>query len=72
MTQLISDGLDRRLAWFERLLLRVHLLGCGPCRRFRRAIRWLHGALPAAPSEDRLPEEAKARIQRALDEAAGG
>jgi hypothetical protein len=72
MTRLISDGLDRRLSWFERLWLGIHLLGCSPCRRFRQAIRWLHGMLPLAPSQTQLPPKARARIQQALDEAGGG
>jgi hypothetical protein len=72
MTRLVSDGLDHRLSWFERLALAVHLGGCRPCQRFRRAVRWLHGALPAAPSDARLSPQARARIRRALDEAAGG
>jgi hypothetical protein len=70
MTRLISDGLDRRLSWFERLMLGIHLLGCWPCRRFRRALRWLHTALPAAPTEAQLSPESRARIQQALDRAA--
>jgi hypothetical protein len=72
VTRLVSDGLDRRLAWGERLVLGVHLLGCPPCRRFRRALRWLHAALPAVPSDAGLAPAARARIQRALEEAAGG
>jgi hypothetical protein len=72
MTRLISDGLDRRVSWWEWLMLGIHLLGCRPCRRFRRALRWLHKAIPAAPVEACLPAEARARIQRALDEATSG
>jgi Putative zinc-finger len=72
MTRLVSDGLDRRLSWFERLVLGLHLLGCRPCQRFRRAVRWLYGALPAAPCDARLSPQARARIRQALDEAAGG
>jgi hypothetical protein len=70
MTRVISDGLDRRLSWFERLMLGIHLLGCWPCRRFRRALRWLNTALPSAPGEARLSSEARARIQQALARAA--
>lgn len=69
MTRLISDGLDRRLSWVERLWLGVHLLGCPPCLRFSRAIRWLHRRLPAAPADVRLPPEARDRIARALEQA---
>jgi hypothetical protein len=69
-TRLISDGLDRSLSWLERLGLGVHLLGCGPCCRFRRAVRWLQGALASAPEDERLPPEARERIRIALERAA--
>jgi len=67
----ISDGLDRSLSLGERLLLGVHLLGCRPCRRFRRATRWLHRALGSPPADARLPADARERIRRALERAAG-
>jgi hypothetical protein len=69
-TRLLSDRLERSLSFFERLCLRVHLLGCASCRRFGRALRWLHRSRPAAPADERLPAPARARIQRALEEAA--
>ena len=71
-TRWISDALDRPLSWLQRLGLGIHLLGCPPCRRFRRAIRWLHRALPAAPCDALLSPEARDRIRRAVEEAAGG
>ena len=70
VTRLISDQLDRSLSLFESLSLGVHLLGCGPCWRFRRAVCWLHGALASAPRDDALPPEACERIQIALQQAA--
>ena len=69
-TRLISDNLDRSLSWFERLGLGIHLLGCRPCRRFRRAVRWLHRLLAAPPADVRLPADARDRIRRALERAA--
>jgi hypothetical protein len=71
MTRLVSDGLDRPLSWAERLSLAIHLWGCRPCQRFRRAVQWLHAALAAAPCDARLSPQARARIQRALEEASG-
>jgi hypothetical protein len=70
-TRLISDGLDRPLSLGERLWLGVHLLGCPPCQRFRRAARWLQRALASPPADHRLPAEARDRIRRALAQAAG-
>jgi hypothetical protein len=69
-TRLISDRLERSLSWFEWLCLRVHLLGCEPCCRFGRAVRWLHRTLPSAASGERLPTEARERIRLALERAA--
>jgi hypothetical protein len=71
VTRLISGQLERSLSWFEWLCLRVHLLGCEPCCRFGRAVRWLHRILPAPPSNERLPAAARERIHLALEEAAG-
>jgi Putative zinc-finger len=68
-TRLISDQMDRPLRWFERLGLRVHLLGCEPCCRFRRAVRWLHRGLASAPADGALRPEARERIQLALERA---
>jgi len=70
ITRLISDRLERSLSWFERLCLRVHLLGCEPCCRFGRSVRWMHRTLPSAPSDECLPAEARERIRLALEAAA--
>jgi hypothetical protein len=69
-TRLISDGLDRPLALAERGRLGVHLLLCAPCCRFRRAAHWLRQALPQAPADGPLPDEARERIRLALERAA--
>jgi hypothetical protein len=67
---MLSDRLERSLSWFEWLCLGVHLLGCEPCCRFGRALRWLHRKLPSAPNDAQLPAEARERIRLALEEAA--
>jgi predicted anti-sigma-YlaC factor YlaD len=71
-TRLISDDLDRRLTWLERLDLNVHLLGCTPCRRFRRAVHLLQRVVTSAADESRLSEGARARIRKAIELAADG
>ena len=79
-SQLMSDSLDRPLTWVERLALRLHLLICRNCRRFRRQVEFIHMAIhfvarrPAAdepltlaPSSiDTLSPEARQRIADAL------
>jgi hypothetical protein len=69
MSRLISEGLDRPLSFWERIRLAIHVLGCPPCARFRRAVRWLHGALPSAHADTRLSPRARERIRRALEDA---
>jgi hypothetical protein len=69
-TRLLSDRLERTLSWLERLSLWVHLLGCEPCCRFGRAIRWLHQALSSALNDAQLSGEARERIHLALEKAA--
>jgi len=70
ITRLISDRLERSLSWFESLCLGVHLLGCGPCYRFRRAVGWLHRGLVLVGSDAALAPQARERIRLALEQAA--
>jgi hypothetical protein len=74
---LASRELDEPLGPSQRLAMWGHLLACGPCRRFRRQVRFLRRALrerhagPAVAEDgcESLSPEAKARIERALAEA---
>lgn len=43
-TQLISQGLDRRLSLPERMGLRLHLLICRGCRATEQHLAFLHDA----------------------------
>ena len=44
-TRLVSQGLDRELAFGERVALRVHLAYCLGCRRVRRQMAFLREAM---------------------------
>ncbi len=44
-TQLVSDGLDRRLGFGERVALRVHLAICRSCTNFNRQMGFLRQAM---------------------------
>ena len=68
-SRLISDQHERPLSAAMRLFLGVHLLGCRPCRRFRRAVRWLDLMLPSAAQDATLSAEARERIRRVLEQA---
>lgn len=54
-TRLVSQGLDRELAFGERVALRVHFAYCTGCRRTRRQMEFLRRALR------RLAEAGEAR-----------
>ena len=44
-TSLVSQGLDRRLGFAERAVLRVHLLICDGCTNFSRQVAFLRKAM---------------------------
>jgi hypothetical protein len=44
-TRLVSQGLDRELAFGERVALRVHLVICVGCRRAGRQLQFLRRAV---------------------------
>lgn len=44
-TQLVSQGLDRRLGFAERLALRLHLAICNGCSHFRKQVLFLRKAM---------------------------
>ena len=45
VTRLVSQGLDRRLGFGERLRLRVHLAICDGCANFRKQMDFLRRAV---------------------------
>jgi putative zinc finger protein len=44
-TRLVSQGLDRKLSFGERLMLRVHLAICDGCTNFKKQADFLRRAL---------------------------
>jgi putative zinc finger protein len=44
-SRLVSQGLDRRLGFAERLALRLHLLICDGCTNFSRQVAFLQKAI---------------------------
>lgn len=44
-TQLVSQGLDRRLGFAERVALRLHLLICDGCSHFTKQLAFLQKAV---------------------------
>ena len=44
-SRLLSQGQDRRLSFFERMQLRLHLTACDACTRFAGQLRLMRAAL---------------------------
>lgn len=72
-SRLVSQSLDRRLSWRERWSVRLHLLICDMCTRFKKQVEFLHRVVQeyvrrGAPMAEHipLPPEARDRIRRAL------
>ena len=69
---LLSDSLDRPLTHVERLALRLHLLICCNCRRFRRQIDFIHAAMHYAAggsAADKSPPQMASSIATLSAEA---
>lgn len=67
-SKLLSQSLDRKLSWKERLALRFHLLICDVCTRFAKQLKVMQKAMQdwvSASEEDesiQLSQAAKVRI----------
>ena len=76
VTRLVSQSMDARLSWPQRLAVRFNLLYCVWCRRYAKQIRFLRkaaGALAGAPDQTgdtKLSPEAKEQIRQKLAQAA--
>lgn len=75
ITRLVSESLDRKLPWHDRLAVRFHLVVCGLCSRFQKQMRFLRAAVrrhaaaiedSEIPSGATLSPEAKDRIKESL------
>jgi predicted anti-sigma-YlaC factor YlaD len=75
MSRLASRSLDGGLAPMERFVLRLHLLYCAACRRYRRQLGQIQGALrklaggneaASYPEGPGLPDQVREGIKRAI------
>jgi len=75
VTRLVSQSMDAKLPWYQRLAIRIHLLYCVWCRRYAAQIRFLHRATKAWAAEaadlsaPKLSSEARESISKRLREA---
>ena len=69
----ISESMDHNLSLYQRMLIRMHLLMCRYCARFRRQVlylrelcrsHWMDESSPDASVN--LPSDARERIRQAL------
>ena len=74
-SRLISEGQDRKLGFYDRWRLRMHLWICDNCRRFERQVTLLRAAMHSlGQGEDdalqgpNLSTGSKERIRKALAE----
>lgn len=75
VTQLVSESLDRDLRVYQRMSMRMHLLMCKFCSRYRKQLFILHDALRLHCEHDKeldahgscLSPEARERIRKSLD-----
>jgi len=70
-TRLASDALERRLSFFERLRLRLHLAMCDPCRTCKNEMKLLHEVLKqlqgkSGPDQSTLSDKDRDAIRLAL------
>lgn len=55
-TQLISESFERKLSLLEKLAIRMHLLVCRLCPRFRSQILFIENAMRQIRSSERETE----------------
>lgn len=44
VSMLVSQSLDERLPWYQRLQVRLHLLLCSACTQFERQVSFIRHA----------------------------
>jgi hypothetical protein len=75
ITRLVSQSMDVKLPWYQRLAIRVHLLYCVWCRRYSNQVQFLRKATielgDRADGEGaaKLSDEAKGQIRQSLRQA---
>ena len=73
VTRMVSESLDRKLPLYQRIGVRIHLLMCKFCSRFKKQLLFLRETirLHVERSKDtelstKLPPEARERIRKSI------
>jgi hypothetical protein len=75
VTRLVSQSMDAKLPWHQRLAIRFHLLYCIWCRRYASQIQFLRKAAKELSSEavdvsaPKLSVEARDQMRKRLQSA---
>ena len=75
VTRLVSQSMDVKLPWHQRIAVRIHLLYCVWCRRYAAQIRFLRQAAKeiaagvATSATAKLSVEAKEQMRQRVHEA---
>ncbi len=72
ITHKISESMDHPISSYEKIQIRLHILGCKFCARYRKQLILVHSLLEnmseTALKEEQLPAEVKADIKRTIRE----
>jgi hypothetical protein len=75
VTRLVSQSMEARLAWHQRVGVRLHLLYCVWCRRYASQVQFLRKAAKGLVTEtentsgSKLSPDAKEQMRKRLEEA---
>lgn len=79
VTRMVSESMDTELPWGQRMKMRMHLIMCKYCSRFKRQLDLLRKASqslashPAEPDASSvLPQDVRDHIKKALRESSSG
>ena len=78
VTRILSQGMDKPLPLTTRLNLRFHYLMCSFCERYEKQLHYMRKTARSFPecvgdtSIEKLPDDAKERLKRALRDESGG
>ena len=73
VTRMVSESLDRKLPLYQRIGIRIHLLMCKFCSRFKKQLLFLRETIRQHVERDKdtelstkLPPEARERIRKSI------
>jgi len=70
---LVSDALDRKLSWVERIEVKIHLSMCSLCSSYAKNVSMMHDIFSMIRNSDeeknsQIPENTKQKIKKVLHE----